>query len=128
MLSEKYKKVPKKLCKKYIYIFVSVARFAVFLNFCCFFSFFFVTSFFSPFVSSHFTYRKMCIYKECITAIRIYIYTYPLCIYEYIYLVILTTLVYGRNAKIKKEQKNVKNSKKMRDLVDHLAACKQIYI
>lgn len=55
--------------------------------------------------------KKVSIYNECITGI----YTYSLCIYEYI--LILSTLVYVRNAK----KLNKKKSLKRRGLVDHLA-------
>lgn len=49
--------------------------------------------------------KKVSIYNECITGI----YTYSLCIYEYI--LILSTLVYVRNAK-KNEKKKEKITKK----------------
>lgn len=58
--------------------------------------------------------KKISIYNECFTDI----YTYSLCIYEYI--LILSTLVYVRYAKKKKV---IKKIIKRRGLVDHLATC-----
>lgn len=85
-------------------------------------NFLFLTVIFS--LLFHISVKKISIYNECITGI----YTYSLCIYEYI--LILSTLVYVRNAKKKKKEAKNKHKKTKKAqkqwclLVDHLApAC-----
>lgn len=60
----------------------------------------------SSFLLFHISVKKISIYKECITGI----YTYSLCIYEYI--LILSTLVYVRNAK-KSSKKLIKKKARL---------------
>lgn len=60
----------------------------------------------SSFLLFHISVKKISIYKECITGI----YTYSLCIYEYI--LIISTLVYVRNAK-KSSKKLIKKKARL---------------
>lgn len=74
------------------------------MHFVSFKLFIFNSHFFS--LLFHISVKKISIYNECITGI----YTYSLCIYEYI--LILSTLVYVRNAKKKAKKTNIKKQKK----------------
>lgn len=79
------------------------------MHFVSFKLFIFNSHFFPPI--SHICEENKYIYNECITGI----YTYSLCIYEYI--LILSTLVYVRNAKKKKKKQktNIKKQKKLKN-------------